>query len=406
MRRSVGLIAVLGLVLTACSWPQFRGDGRHAAVNPFAPGLDSGTVSALVPAWTNTTTAVSGEVVTVGDRAVARSSAAVYGFDLATGAAQWHVDRTLTSPAYQIKGVIDPTTIGTGATARVVMAEFEIGFNPQNPSMVAVDGFTRWIDPASGSVTNSIADGGSNPPPEADGWVYYPRERATSGIHATQSHVVLADAPGAEPDFTVSLPTGGITEVVSDGTTTFAVDGGVTFAMPAKGCGQATCPTTWSTGLAAHLAVVDGTLFGVDGDNRLGAVPAGGCGNTVCPPVWTAPLTGAPLGLAVTGTRVYATSGSTLAVFSTQGCGAVTCSPLWSSTTGARLTAPSVVNDLVLTGGDAGRVQAWRTGGCGSARCDPIASLPEGASVGNVTPISRALVFVVDGKLRKLVLPA
>jgi hypothetical protein len=94
-----------------------------------------------------------------------------------------------------------------------------------------------------------------------------------------------------------------------------------------------------------------------------------------------------------------------LATFSTDGCGADTCSPLWSSTTGAGLTAPSVVNDLVFTGGDAGRVQAWTTTGCGSASCDPIASLPQGSSVGNVTPISRALVFVVDGKLRKLVLP-
>ena len=93
------------------------------------------------------------------------------------------------------------------------------------------------------------------------------------------------------------------------------------------------------------------------------------------------------------------------AAFSADGCGAASCSPLWSSTTGAGLTAPSVVNDLVFTGGDAGRVQAWRTTGCGSATCDPIASLPQGSRVGNVTPISRARVFVVDGNLRKLMLP-
>ncbi len=333
-----------------------RGDGRHAAVNPFAPGVDSGTVTTLVPAWTNTTTSVTGEVVTLDGRAIARASAAVYGFDLTTGAAQWHVDQALTSPQYQIKGVGEVTTIGTGATARVVMSEFEIGFDPQNPSVFAADGFTRW-------------------------------------------------APGADPNFAVSLPNAGITEVVSDGTTTFAVDNGVTFAMPAKGCGQASCPTSWSTGFTGHLTVVNGTLFGVDASGSLGAVPAAGCGGAVCLPTWTAPLTGAPLGLAVTGSRVFATSGSTLAVFNVDGCGTATCNPLWSSTTGAGLTAPSVVNDLVFTGGDAGHVQAWRTTGCGSPICDPIASLPQGSRVGNVTPISRALVFVVDGNLRKLMLP-
>ena len=236
MRRSVGVIAVLGLVLTACSWPQFRGDGRHAGVNPFAPGLDSGTVATLVPAWTNTITSVSGgEVVTIDGRAIAGSSAAVYGFDLATGAAQWHVDRTLTSPLYQFKSLGETTTIGTGGTARVVMSEFEAGFDPQNPALFAYDGFTRWIDPASGTVAASIAEGGRTAPPEADGWVYYPRERGNSGIHGTQNHVLVADAPGADPDFTVSLPNAGITEVVSDGTTTFAVDSGVALAIPGEG---------------------------------------------------------------------------------------------------------------------------------------------------------------------------
>ena len=333
------------------------------------------------------------------------SSAAIYGFDLTTGETQWHVDRALTSPFYQFKSLGEPTTIGTGATARVVMSEFEIYFNPQNPAMVAADGLTRWIEPATGIVAASITEGSGTAPPEVDRWVYYPRERSTIGIHATQSHMVIADAPGVDQDFTVSLPNAGITDVVSDGSTTFAADSGVTFAMPAKGCGQASCPTSWSTSLAGHLTVVNGTLFGVDANGSLGAVPSAGCGSAVCLPEWTAPLTGAPLGLAVTGTRVFATSGNTLAAFSAGGCGAATCGPLWSSTTGARLTAPSVVNDLVFTGGDAGRVQGWRATGCGSATCDPIASLPQGSSVGNVTPISRALVFVVDGNLRKLMLP-
>jgi outer membrane protein assembly factor BamB len=400
------VIAVLGLFVAACSWPQLRGDGRHTAVNPFAPGVDSGTVNTLVPAWTNPTPSVSGEVVTLDGRAFVRSTPnAIYAFDLSTGASLWHVDAALTSTFYQIRTLNPPTTIGAGVDARVVVSEYEIAFDPQNPSLFAADGLTRFVDPASGSTLGSITNGGITPPVESDGWVYRPREWANSGIHGTQYHDLFATGPNGAPGFVTILPTAYVTDLVSDGTTTFATVNNVTFAIPAKGCGNAICPPNWQTTFTGKLAIAHGTLFGVTANGSLGAIPTTGCGSTICLPVWSAPLIGEPRGLAVTETRVFATSGSTLATFSTDGCGADTCSPLWSSTTGAGLTAPSVVNDLVFTGGDAGRVQAWTTTGCGSASCDPIASLPQGSSVGNVTPISRALVFVVDGKLRKLVLP-
>lgn len=87
-----------------------------------------------------------------------------------------------------------------------------------------------------------------------------------------------------------------------------------------------------------------------------------GCGAATCQPVWSATVSGPDGDLAVTAARVYVTSGATLPVFDADGCGAPTCAPLWSQ--------------------------------------------DQGAVVGPVTPIDRALVFTVGGQMRKLVLPS
>lgn len=206
MRRSLGVIAILGLALSACSWTQFRGDGSHSGLNPYAPGVDSGTVGSLAPAWTNSTVPLAGEVVTRDGRAFVRSTTkAIYGFDLTTGTALWHVNATLTSPLYQFKNLLNPTTVGSGANATVVMSEFEVGFDPQNPSFMAADGATTEIDPASGQVVASITDGDDAVRVEYGGWTSWPRERVTSGIHATQIHDLVVDAPPGELGFVTHL---------------------------------------------------------------------------------------------------------------------------------------------------------------------------------------------------------
>ena len=318
------------------------------------------------------------------------------------------MNATLTSPLYQFKNLLNPTTVGSGANATVVMSEFEVGFDPQNPSFMAADGATTEIDPASGQVVASITDGDDAVRVEYGGWTSWPRERVTSGIHATQIHDLVVDAPPGELGFVTHLGNFPMTDLVTDGTTTFVAQNSVVAAIPAKGCQQSTCPPSWSTSafFSGHLTVTHGMLFGVSINGDLAAVSASGCGANVCQPVWTAPLGGAGAALAATGAYIYVTNGTTLSVFSTDGCGAATCTPLWTSTASGTLSAPSLVNDLVLAGDAAGNVVTWNQGGCGAATCSPIASLPQGGAVGVVTPIDHALVFTVGGALRKLVLPS
>ena len=100
------------------------------------------------------------------------------------------------------------------------------------------------------------------------------------------------------------------------------------------------------------------------------------------------------------------TNGSTLSVFSATGCGASSCAPLWTSTAPGTLTAPSIVNDVVLAGTATGQLVVWACDGCGSATCPVFWSQDQGGAVGPMSPIDHALVFTVGPRMRKLAVTA
>jgi hypothetical protein len=112
--------------------------------------------------------------------------------------------------------------------------------------------------------------------------------------------------------------------------------------------------------------------------------------------------------MAVANDRVYVTAADTLVVFAGAGCGATNCPRLWTSTVpgSGPLTEPTLVNDAVFAGSPDGDLLAWDAAGCGAATCTLRWSRPQGAPVGPVSPISRAIVFRVGGSVRKLELPS
>ena len=394
---------MLALLLSACSWPQYRGDARHSGVNPFAPGIDATTITSLRTAWTSSPNGANDEVAIRDGRAFVKGTGAVRALDLASGAELWHVDSQNRHQSNQLE---PPTTLSLPGGPVVAMSEFGIDFVVGQPLFGASDGLVRLLNPATGELLETWTDGDVSPPIDASAWIAAPVSRDLRGIHAeVHRHGLVVRAPDGVNAFSTELPEGP-TDVVGNDTTTFAASGTATYAIPAHGCGSTACGADWSTNIGNKLALGDGTLFGISYSGVLAAVPAAGCGAPYCTPTWfTAPLGGFS-GIAVTGTRVYVTHGATLSVFDAAGCGTAICTSIWASIASGTLSAPSVVNDLVLAGDSAGNLVAWSNAGCGVANCTPIASLPQGGFVGPVSPVDHALAFTVDGMLRKLTVPS
>lgn len=406
MRARIFLITAV-IALSACSWTQYRGDARHSAVNPYSPGIDTSTVASLVPAWTSLPHVLGWEVTTRDGRAFAPGGGALWALNLETGQDLWHVDRSTT---HKFNEVDAATTVATASGPAVAFSEFGIDFDPSNPLFGAADGHVKYLDPATGAVLRFSPDASYATPIESSGWIYEPQSRYLRGIHAdTKKYDLVATAPGPGTGF-VSHFSGPIDDVVSDDTTVFADTNGVTFALPAHGCGLAECTPLWSTSLGQHLALANGNAYGVGFNGVVSAIGTGGCGTPTCSPTWSSPvLVGSVGGIAVNHDRVFVTTGAKLSVFAANGCGAATCQPLWTSTIGGSASSPSVVNDLVFAGSSDGTLNAWSIAGCGAATCSPFWSQDQGGAVGPISPIHRALVFPVGGNLggvlRKLILP-
>lgn len=122
-------------------------------------------------------------------------------------------------------------------------------------------------------------------------------------IDAADGHVLwtgdLGAAPSAEP-------------ALSGGTLFVPLVDGDLAAMPAGGCGAATCRVSWraDVGGAALQPAVGGGVVIVgtrDGTVQLAALAAAGCGSPRCPLLWRQPVGAAVSGApAITGGRVYA----------------------------------------------------------------------------------------------------
>ena len=349
------------------------------------------------------TVGLTGAEVTVRDgRGFAPAGTALRAIDLVDGHELWHVDHATTHTA----NILNPaSTFTTGSGSAVAMSEFFLDFNLQSPQFGSASGQVRYLDPATGQLLSTSPDASYATPIEANGWTYDPRSRDISGIHAQVHDHTLVATPPSGTGFSVQLP-GSAVDVVSDDTTTFVSSSGVTFAVAAHGCGATTCVPLWSTNLGPHLALANGTAYGLAYNGVVNAIGTAGCGSPTCSPTWSSPaLTGSIGGIAVDRDHLFVTTGTTLSVFAANGCGAPSCSPVWTTSLGGTLSAPTVVNDVVFAGASDGSLAAWNTAGCGSATCPTIWSQNQGAAVGPVSPISRAIVFPVGGMLRKLVVP-
>jgi len=173
---------------------------------------------------------------------------------------------------------------------------------------------------------------------------------------------------------------------------------GLLLALPAEGCGGASCPQLWkaqlSNGAFTTPAVAGGLVFiasagsVANGLGTLYAFRADGCGRQPsCRPVWTASVPNVGSSPTVANGVVYiVSSDGRLLAFAAGGCGRrPTCAPLWTGNAGSSAeAAPAVANGLVyVTSAD--RLLAFPAGGCGQAVCAPVwASVPvAGADTGS-----------------------
>jgi hypothetical protein len=171
----------------------------------------------------------------------------------------------------------------------------------------------------------------------------------------------------------------------------------------------ATLPGTVSTTTAP--AVANGFVYVGDSSGTLSAIPAGGCGAATCLPAWTASTKGAiETSPAVTATTVYVGSDDGgFYAFPAKGCGAATCQPLWRAKTGGTVkSSPSVAGDVVYVGSDDDDLYAFNASGCGAATCQPLLRTDVGAPVETSPAIANGQVFVTDtaGTLHAYGLPA
>ena len=412
--RPAALVIALVTALSACSWTQVRGNGQRSGVNPVAPGVTLAAVGDLAPAWTSTDHGALPHEVTIRDgRAVFAGAAALWAIDTATGTDLWHVDRP---NGHQSNELIPATTWRSNNTSVVGMNQFwtdSISGTPYFQWLSRLD----VLDLATGATVSTRASAAATPPLDVGGWLYLPvdliiaRPRA-AGESVIDIHLDAQALDGSGASFTVPLssPVEPISSLAADRDTLYLRTLTGLRALPARGCGQPVCTPTWqSTYLNAsptgQIAVANGTVFDLASNGMLTAIDAAGCGATSCAPRWQTTSQLAATGFAVASGRVYVTSGARLSVFDAAGCGASTCAPLWTATASGTLTAPSIVNDIVIAGTGDGNLVIWNRAGCGASTCEPAWSQAQGGAVGPVSPIDHALVFTVGGSIRKLEVP-
>jgi hypothetical protein len=116
------------------------------------------------------------------------------------------------------------------------------------------------------------------------------------------------------------------------------------------------------------LAATPTSIYAVSNDNAAtmtiaSALPAGGCGSATCTPTWTSTLLSNPSGRpSVGGDVLYVTHGRLVSALPAAGCGATSCTPLWegTATTTQSISSPPVIdNGELLVGNLNGTVAAF-----------------------------------------------
>jgi len=140
---------------------------------------------------------------------------------------------------------------------------------------------------------------------------------------------------GCGPDWTTDLggamngrPGGSGPAAVGDDQVVYADTTGTVSVLDV-----ATGAIAWRSELGAAVntspAVTDSTIFVTTADDRLVALPAGGCGAATCGPLWQASLGATLTGPTVGGDVVYVgTSAGDVKAIAAAGCGSATCGVL------------------------------------------------------------------------------
>jgi hypothetical protein len=140
---------------------------------------------------------------------------------------------------------------------------------------------------------------------------------------ASDGHVVVVDGTSHAVEWTATVGAPLDQPLAADATSIFATgtDGKVV-ALPANGCGAATCGATWSATLAspasARPSIGGDVLYVGSDDGSVTAFAATGCGSATCSSLWTAStgseITGAPA--IFSGTVVVGSADGTVTAYS------------------------------------------------------------------------------------------
>lgn len=124
---------------------------------------------------------------------------------------------------------------------------------------------------------------------------------------------------------------------------------------------RATGAVRWrATGLGARvgtLAVAGPTILAPTDAGEVVALPAAGCGAATCAPLWWAPVGGLAK-VAAGGDVAYVTAGGNVIALAVDGCGAPTCAPLAQVHVGGTLSSPVVDGGRVFVGDLTGNLVA------------------------------------------------
>ena len=114
--------------------------------------------------------------------------------------------------------------------------------------------------------------------------------------------------------------------------------------------------------LSVPLAVTPTTIYAAAGDGRVAALPAAGCGAATCDPTWTATLPAPAADRPTVGADVLYVGGSdgTVTALPAAGCGAALCTALWTAAMDAPVAAPPVIASGTLYVATTGGMTAFR----------------------------------------------
>lgn len=170
---------------------------------------------------------------------------------------------------------------------------------------------------------------------------------------------------GCAPDWRTTLPgtpVGGPAKVGTDGVAYADGTGTVTVLDVATGAVRWTGNIGAPPAAGTALAVAGDAILVATGDGRLVALPAAGCGAATCAPLWEAPVGGTPSEAPAAGGDVayVGTTAGDIVAFAVDGCGAATCAPLATVATGSRITGGPIVHDgRLIAGTQDGRLLAF-----------------------------------------------